>query len=167
VPWLDLKLIDHLLAQAEMRPGSRGALLRNTRAAIVHARPAAGPRGQQFLDKIEHFIYLASETRVEDDAAPILTQARKVVANLAIEAVSEIGLEDTIRAEDRIAQFKKTSKAGNQRKRSLANDRQTEWQAEADMIWRRRPELSKAAVAKLVAKSCGGNPDYIRQRLKK
>lgn len=39
------------------------------------------------------------------------------------------------------------------------------WQSEADKIWNRRPELSKTAVAALVAEKHGGKLDTIRRKL--
>lgn len=41
------------------------------------------------------------------------------------------------------------------------------WTAEANRIWGRKPSLSKAAVARLVAERCGGNPNTIRRRIRK
>jgi hypothetical protein len=39
------------------------------------------------------------------------------------------------------------------------------WQQKANAIWAKKPSLSKRNVAMLVAKSLGGKPEYIRQKL--
>ncbi len=51
--------------------------------------------------------------------------------------------------------------------RREAKARHTAWQKEATEIWSRRCELTKIAVAGLVARKCGGNPNTIRRIIRR
>ena len=56
------------------------------------------------------------------------------------------------------------SKEHNDKQAEAARKRDAEWQAEADAVWLKHPELSPTAVAKRIAPD---NWNYVRQRINK
>ena len=60
------------------------------------------------------------------------------------------------------------NKSGAQR-RAKAKPIIEKWQTEAEAIWKkpRNKNLSKSSIAKLISKTVGGNPGYIRKKIKK
>ena len=95
----------------------------------------------------------------------------RLAIQAAISAVTHLALDTAHlrqhESADAQEQRSNASAEGNARKMAIAKDRHAEWQAEANLIWGRRPNLTKSDVARKVANCCGGDPSYIRQRLKK
>jgi hypothetical protein len=56
------------------------------------------------------------------------------------------------------------SKEHNDKQAEAARKRDAEWQAKADVVWLKHPELSPTAVAKRIAPD---NWNYVRQRINK
>jgi hypothetical protein len=56
------------------------------------------------------------------------------------------------------------SKEGRDARTETADKQRLMWQSKADAVWLKRPNLSRTAVAKLIAPD---NCDYVRQRISK
>lgn len=74
---------------------------------------------------------------------------------------------EAIRARTAAERLLAEATSHNACRQSEAAARTSDWQALADDIWSREPDLSAVAVARLIARKRDANPDTVRRRIKR